>query len=221
MDERYLAHYGVKGMKWGVRRYQNKDGTRTKAGKVRDELRRRANMAKDTDRVNKIIASLTDDQKRMFYGQDAGGLDLHAPWIDPEWAKDIHTNLMHRTILKSPDGNDASMIELWQPYRGNGKFNEVTQAAIATARDYQGYGYGTKVVQKGLDWFDKFGITRSPTLVWNADKKNEASIKLAMKNGFRDPKSGELPSDYQKMVDKFKDDYVFLVYDPKLRKSKN
>jgi len=30
-----LAHHGILGMKWGVRRFQNKDGTLTAAGKVR------------------------------------------------------------------------------------------------------------------------------------------------------------------------------------------
>ena len=30
-----LHHHGVKGMKWGVRRYQNKDGSLTPAGKIR------------------------------------------------------------------------------------------------------------------------------------------------------------------------------------------
>lgn len=29
----YICHHGVKGQKWGVRRYQNKDGSLTEMGK--------------------------------------------------------------------------------------------------------------------------------------------------------------------------------------------
>lgn len=32
-EQHYLKHYGVKGMKWGVRQYQNEDGTLTDEGK--------------------------------------------------------------------------------------------------------------------------------------------------------------------------------------------
>lgn len=34
-----LYHHGVKGMKWGVRRYQNKDGSLTPAGKKKQAMR--------------------------------------------------------------------------------------------------------------------------------------------------------------------------------------
>ena len=35
MEKHELRHWGIKGMKWGERRYQNKDGTLTDAGKRR------------------------------------------------------------------------------------------------------------------------------------------------------------------------------------------
>ena len=34
-EDDYVAHFGIKGMKWGVRRYQNNDGSLTPTGKTR------------------------------------------------------------------------------------------------------------------------------------------------------------------------------------------
>lgn len=50
-----LYHYGVKGQRWGVRRYQNKDGTLTKAGKRRlaKVTRTRDVKAREYDRLAK------------------------------------------------------------------------------------------------------------------------------------------------------------------------
>lgn len=37
-NNRELYHHGIKSQKWGVRRYQNADGSLTNAGKIRYSL---------------------------------------------------------------------------------------------------------------------------------------------------------------------------------------
>lgn len=61
MDRTELRHWGVKGQKWGVRRYQNKDGTLTPAGKKRYDRDVRENNAKKKD--NRIIIDGPDPNR--------------------------------------------------------------------------------------------------------------------------------------------------------------
>lgn len=58
-----LYHFGIKGMRWGVRRYRNKDGTLTDLGKRRADRK--------YDRLAKKDAK-EYARAKMFYGEGAG-----------------------------------------------------------------------------------------------------------------------------------------------------
>ena len=57
MNTTELKHHGILGMKWGVRRYQNADGSLTQAGKKRAQ---RDNLSANKKRVKEM----SDDELR-------------------------------------------------------------------------------------------------------------------------------------------------------------
>lgn len=76
-----LTHWGVRGMKWGVRRYQNKDGTLTDAGKKRlkkeqDAVRKQERIMKNRletqAKFDKVAArrQIVEEQKRYLGDYD-------------------------------------------------------------------------------------------------------------------------------------------------------
>lgn len=72
----YLMHHGIRGQHWGVRRYQNEDGSLTSVGKARqakaDNLKSNVQKIKtairdekDTDRVKALKGDLKDNKKEL------------------------------------------------------------------------------------------------------------------------------------------------------------
>jgi hypothetical protein len=57
----FLIHYGIKGQSWGIRRYQNEDGTLTEEGKQR---------YKSTDTVFVSGSSKTQDSSSEYYRKE-------------------------------------------------------------------------------------------------------------------------------------------------------
>ena len=93
-----LMHYGIKGQKWGVRRYQNKDGSLTAAGKNRydaltsaaDKAKRFSDMArKDSERFNKKAedaksAQISDSQYKKAMRELFGNYANDAKYVETE-----------------------------------------------------------------------------------------------------------------------------------------
>ena len=76
MEHNYLEHAGVKGMRWGIRRYQNKDGTLTPAGKKRyarelEKVKKEQKVLRNKQRTQAKIDKLEQMKKDVKDGNEA------------------------------------------------------------------------------------------------------------------------------------------------------
>lgn len=81
-----LVHWGIKGQKWGVRRYQNPDGSLTPAGKkrVKEKNHKISDKAKETKNIylagKKFVESKFDEGTVEFM-KDSAAYAAGALWV--------------------------------------------------------------------------------------------------------------------------------------------
>ena len=161
-DSQYLQHYGVGGMKWGQRRYQNPDGSLTAEGRARYGKNTRA-------RARLYSRSLRDltNRKRSFMEMEEMSTKSRAKLMTKrdrysEEGKDRKVNRLNKKIAK-----ETQRIEWQKALKKNSE--ELVDSIIKDAM-VNNYRITSKDVTRGKNIVNKiFGV--SPTTVTESKVK--------------------------------------------------
>lgn len=167
-----LYHHGIKGQRWGVRRFQNPDGTLTASGKERYRASR--NIIRNrpyTNSVNTVVKSLSGSDKKLL------GADLKKDWIDTQFEDETLSNVA-KTVVSETDGKPTAFAQIWTNGSTKGQF------AVASTPESRGTGNASKSVKEAIDWASRYGTKSISELEWTVYPENAASIHLAEKYGF-------------------------------------
>lgn len=207
-----LYHWGIKGMKWGVRRYQNKDGSLTKAGRKRyaeeeAKLKAREKEIKGRERVAAKKAKL-DAKKAELDAREAALKGKKKPSAEekpsnkPKTMRDMtddelreYTSRMQleKQYIEAQRSLSAAMPQ--KVSKGKQFMDGLMKDVIVPAAKSAGKDYVEKVMKKklGLDKRDPDSLKE----LENEYKKLEWKTKyndLKKAGTLKEPKEPKTPS---------------------------
>lgn len=102
-----LYHHGILGQRWGVRRFQNKDGTLTTEGKKRNEP---SDSKKASNRIKKVLTTAAISAGAIY-----ASLKLHEKVAPYFIAYGLHpVDIGRHWISNNFGNNDAKIVDLYE-----------------------------------------------------------------------------------------------------------
>lgn len=149
MTDNELYHFGVKGMKWGVRRYQNEDGSLTSLGKKRDKMLSDRKVAKRNSTTSNIVNA---EYSRREFEDAKTRLKL-----ENQKKKSKRQQDLEKKYLKQGFAKDEAEIKAYNRAKTETILKVAGGIALASAAAYVAYKHYDKVTDRVFEKGSKIG----------------------------------------------------------------
>lgn len=149
MTDDELYHFGVKGMKWGVRRYQNEDGSLTSLGKKRDKMLSDRKVAKRNSTTSNIVNA---EYSRREFEDAKTRLKL-----ENQKKKSKRQQDLEKKYLKQGFTKDEAEIKAYNRAKTETILKVAGGIALASAAAYVAYKHYDKVTDRVFEKGSKIG----------------------------------------------------------------
>lgn len=189
MGDEFLVHHGIKGQRWGVRRFQNEDGSRTAAGKAREvqKLEKVKNRTMNTIKRRELRDQMALERNKAELS-DLKKNGIHSEAAKEHW--DSLTDEEKRDVIKR---SDYSAKDLAFDVGVSAALNALTPLASSSihfgSAEIKGREQLLKEDIEDLTTTNKRIVERGKTYTENYSKLSMMDVeKLASEYGYRGAK---------------------------------